>query len=63
MLSLGNYKITATLEGFQTEARSGVVLTVGREAVVDLQLTVGSISQTPAGHRRSSMWAMYSSRK
>ena len=46
MLSLGNYKVTATLEGFQTEARSGIVLNVGREAVVDLQLSVGSVSQT-----------------
>jgi hypothetical protein len=45
-LSLGNYRITATLEGFQTEVRSGLVLTVGRAAIVDLKLSVGAVSQT-----------------
>src|SRR6266699_4622462 len=32
-LGLGRYKVTANKEGFQTEVRSGIVLTVGREAV------------------------------
>lgn len=45
-LSLGNYKVTASLEGFQAEVRSGIVLTVGREAVVDFQLAVGSVTQS-----------------
>jgi carboxypeptidase family protein/TonB-dependent receptor-like protein len=45
-LSLGNYRVTATLEGFQTEVRRGIVLTVGREAVVDLALSVGAVAQT-----------------
>jgi len=45
-LSLGNYRVTASLDGFQTEARRGLVLTLGREAVVDMQLTVGAVSQT-----------------
>lgn len=45
-LTLGRYRVTATLQGFQTEARNGVVLTVGREAVVNLQLTVGSMVQS-----------------
>jgi len=45
-LSLGNYEVTATLEGFQTQIRSGIVLTVGREAVVDLVLSVGAVTQT-----------------
>ena len=45
-LPLGNYKITATAQGFQTEVRSGIVLTVGREAVVDLALAVGAMTQT-----------------
>lgn len=45
-LSLGNYEVTATLEGFQTVVRSGIVLTVGREAVVDLTLSVGAVTQT-----------------
>jgi len=45
-LSLGRYRITASLEGFQTEVRSGVILTLGRNAVVDLTLTVGAVAQT-----------------
>src|ERR1700693_1322968 len=45
-LGLGNYRVTGSLEGFQTEVRSGIVLTVGREAVVDLTLTVGAVTQT-----------------
>jgi carboxypeptidase family protein/TonB-dependent receptor-like protein len=45
-LSLGNYRVTATLEGFQTEVRTGIVLTVAREAVVDLALSVGAVTQT-----------------
>lgn len=45
-LSLGRYRVTLSLEGFQTQVRSGIVLTVGREAVVDLQLSVGAVSQT-----------------
>src|SRR6266699_6273321 len=39
-LGLGKYKVTASREGFQTEVRSGILLTVGREAVVDLRLTI-----------------------
>jgi outer membrane receptor protein involved in Fe transport len=46
LLGLGNYRITASMEGFQTEVRRGVVLTVGREAVVNLRLSVGAVSQT-----------------
>jgi Carboxypeptidase regulatory-like domain len=45
-LSLGNFRVSASLEGFQTEVRRGLVLTLGREAVVDIQLTVGAITQT-----------------
>ncbi|OFV97502.1 MAG: hypothetical protein A3F68_03825 [Acidobacteria bacterium RIFCSPLOWO2_12_FULL_54_10] len=45
-LSLGNYRVTATLEGFQTVVRTGIVLTVGREAVVDLSLAVGAVTQS-----------------
>jgi carboxypeptidase family protein/TonB-dependent receptor-like protein len=45
-LSLGNYRVTASLEGFQTEVRTGIVLTVAREAVVDLALSVGAVTQT-----------------
>jgi hypothetical protein len=45
-LNLGNYRVTATHEGFKTEVRSGIELTVGRETVVDLSLSVGALSQT-----------------
>jgi hypothetical protein len=45
-LSPGNYRVTVTHVGFQTEIRSGVGLTVGREAVVDLTLAVGTLTQS-----------------
>src|SRR5207247_4324006 len=45
-LGLGNYQVTAQLEGFQSQVRSGIALTVGREAVVDFTLAVGSVTQT-----------------
>src|SRR5262245_43376013 len=43
---VGKYKVSATLQGFQTEVRTGIELTVGREAVVDLSLSVGATTQT-----------------
>lgn len=46
LLPLGNYRVTSTHEGFQTEARTGIELTVGREAVVDLTLAIGATTQT-----------------
>src|SRR5262245_26870257 len=45
-LAVGNYKVTVQQEGFQTEVRSGISLTVGRQAVVDFQLKVGAVTQT-----------------
>jgi outer membrane receptor protein involved in Fe transport len=45
-LSLGNYKVTGTLEGFRTEVRTGIVLAVAQEDVVDLSLALGSVSQS-----------------
>src|SRR5579864_6626518 len=45
-LGPGNYRVTATHEGFQAVLRSGIALTVGREAIVDLTLTVGAVTQT-----------------
>jgi hypothetical protein len=38
--------VTTSREGFQAEARSGIQLTVGREAVVNVQLQVGQVTQT-----------------
>src|SRR5439155_1411619 len=43
-LTLGDYEVQAQLPGFQTEIRSGITLTVGRTAVVNLVLKVGQIS-------------------
>ena len=45
-LTLGKYRVTTSREGFQTEARSGIQLTVGREAAVNFQLQVGAVTQT-----------------
>jgi Carboxypeptidase regulatory-like domain len=47
-LSLGNYWVTATREGFQTIVRTGIAVTVGQEAIVDLSLPVGSNYFNPA---------------
>jgi hypothetical protein len=44
-LPLGNYEVQAQHAGFQTEVRSGITLTVGREAVVNLGLRVGQLSE------------------
>ena len=43
-LTLGNYEVQGQLPGFQTEVRSGITLTVGREAVVNLALKVGQLT-------------------
>src|SRR6201982_784807 len=44
-LPLGGYEISAELPGFQTAVRRGITLTIGREAIVDFALQVGSVSQ------------------
>ncbi len=44
-LSVGTYEVEASLPGFQTSARTGVELTIGRQAVVDLTLSVGEITE------------------
>ncbi len=43
-LTLGGYEVTAQISGFQTEVRSGITLTVGQQAVVNLALKVGQVS-------------------
>lgn len=45
-LSPGKYRVTVTRDGFQTEIRTGIVLAVAQEQVVDLSLTVGSVAQS-----------------
>ena len=45
VLPVGNYEVRGQQTGFQTEIRSGITLTVGREATVNLALKVGQISE------------------
>ena len=44
-LPVGSYQLQAEMTGFQTALRSGIELTVGREAVVNLGLEVGAVSE------------------
>ena len=44
-LAPGEYEMEAQLPGFQTAVRSGIVLTVGRSASLDITLTVGQVSE------------------
>jgi hypothetical protein len=44
-LPAGTYEVTGSLAGFQTLVRSGISLTVGRNAVVDMVLQVGDVGQ------------------
>ena len=44
-LALGNYEIIAEAPGFQVVVRSGITLTVGREARVDFTMQVGAVSE------------------
>ena len=41
-LNPGTYSVTATAQGFQTEVRNGIELTVGQAAEVDLNLRIGA---------------------
>ena len=44
-LTLGSYEVETSLPGFQTAVRSGIQLTVGREAIVNFSLALGEISE------------------
>jgi hypothetical protein len=45
-LALGNqYEVQAELTGFKTVVRRGIALTLGREAVVDLAISVGNVAE------------------
>jgi hypothetical protein len=45
-LPIGNYEVQVSQSGFETAVRTGIVLSVGNEAVVDFALTVGQSQQT-----------------
>jgi hypothetical protein len=42
----GNYEIRTTAQGFSTEVKAGITLTVGEQQVLDFTLQVGQTSQT-----------------
>ncbi|MBI4457108.1 MAG: TonB-dependent receptor [Acidobacteria bacterium] len=44
-LAVGNYEVRAELVGFQATVRTGIILTVGQEALVDIVLQVGDITE------------------
>ncbi|MBI3933991.1 MAG: TonB-dependent receptor, partial [Acidobacteria bacterium] len=44
-LPIGSYEVQAEMAGFQSVVRSGIELTVGRQAVVDLTLAVGAVTE------------------
>ncbi|MBI4483309.1 MAG: TonB-dependent receptor, partial [Acidobacteria bacterium] len=44
-LAIGTYEVKAVLAGFQASVHRGIVLTIGREAVVDMVMQVGEISE------------------
>src|SRR5690349_18975062 len=43
-LAVGNYEAQAEQSGFRTEVHKGIILTVGRDAVVDFTLAIGEVS-------------------
>jgi hypothetical protein len=45
-LFVGSYEVRAEHEGFQAAVRTGLVLTVDLQAVVNITLQIGSVSQT-----------------
>lgn len=45
-LEPGNYEITISMEGFSTQARTGINLTVGAQVTLDIRMQVGQVTQT-----------------
>lgn len=46
LLPLGTYRVSAELQGFRTYEQTGVTLTAGRTAVVDVKMSVGAVEET-----------------
>jgi outer membrane receptor protein involved in Fe transport len=44
-LPVGNYEVQAIQQGFSKELRRGILLTVGRDAIVNFELKVGSVTE------------------
>lgn len=53
-LPVGTYTVTATLKGFQTSARTPVIVSTAVTTTVDLVLQPGSVTQTVTVHAASS---------
>ena len=45
-IRVGNYKITAELPGFTTVTRENVQVLVGQEVVLDLKMSLASVSES-----------------
>src|SRR5882762_11245919 len=43
---IGSYKLTVTMQGFQTVAQHGVTVNVGQSMVADFSMKPGSVSET-----------------
>jgi len=46
LLPLGRYRITAELQGFKTYEQQGVSLSAGQTVLINVELAVGSVSET-----------------
>ena len=46
LLPPGRYEMTAQLSGFQTVTRSGITLTVGQEARINVQMALGNVTES-----------------
>jgi hypothetical protein len=46
LLSLGTYRVSAELQGFKKFEQTGITLRSGQTAVIDIQLGVGTVSET-----------------
>src|SRR5262249_974392 len=44
-LAPGSYQLSVTQQGFETLVRSGIMLVIGQEALVNLTMTVGSVTE------------------
>lgn len=46
LLPIGDYSVTADKTGFESKNKTGITLTVGQRATVDITLPLGAVSQT-----------------
>jgi hypothetical protein len=46
LLTLGTYRVSAELQGFRTYEQTGITISAGRTAVVDIKMTVGQLQET-----------------